>query len=138
MKKTDINIGMLAGGGVGERVNLEFQKVAENIQDPNTDWKATRKVTITVTLKPDQEREIALVSVDVKPSLAPAYGIATKLMFGIEGDGTVVAAELASGVKNQLMMDNDGDLADDTGEKIKNNEAESNVSYLQRKFQGGD
>ncbi|KAA1180668.1 hypothetical protein BSK59_08400 [Paenibacillus odorifer] len=127
--KTNIDIGTLANGAVGERINLELQKVAENVQDPNTDWKKARKVTITITLKPDEEREIALVSADIKTTLAPAHGIATKLIFGMEKDGNVVAAELASGMKNQMMIDNDGDLADDKGQK---------VSYLERKqAQGG-
>jgi hypothetical protein len=128
--KTNIDIGTLANGAVGERINLEFQKVAENVQDPNTDWKKARKMIITITLKPDEEREIALVSTDVKTTLAPVHGIATKLIFGMENDGNVVAAELASGMKNQMMIDNDGDLADDKGQK---------VSYLERKqLQGGN
>ncbi|MEC0092480.1 hypothetical protein [Paenibacillus macquariensis] len=128
--KTNINIGTLAGGAVGERLNIELQKVAENILDPNTEWKKARKVTLTITLKPDEEREIALVGVDVKTTPAPAHGIATKLIFGVEGNGNVVAAELASGMKDQMMIDNDGDIADDKGNK---------VSYLERKqSQGGN
>ena len=128
--KTNINVSTLAGGAVGERLNLELQKAAENIMDPNTDWKKARKVTMTITLKPDEEREIALVGVDVKTTLAPAHGIATKIIFGVENGGTVVAAELASGIKNQMMIDNDGDIADDKGNK---------VSYLERKqSQGGN
>lgn len=35
---------------------------------------------VTITLKPDEEREIALVSADVKTTLAPAHGIATKII----------------------------------------------------------
>jgi hypothetical protein len=133
--KTNINLSTLAGGAVGERINIELQKIAENVQDPNTDWKKARKVVVTITLKPDEEREIALVSADVKTTLAPAHGIATKIIFGVENDGTPVAAELVSGMKNQMMIDNDGDIADDKGVKVKEQEAESNVSYLQRKSQ---
>ncbi|MEK3673586.1 replication terminator protein [Paenibacillus sp. FSL R10-2771] len=133
--KTNINLSTLAGGAVGERINIELQKVAENVQDPNTDWKKARKVVVTITLKPDEEREIALVSADVKTTLAPAHGIATKIIFGVEKDGSTVAAELVSGMKNQMMIDNDGDLADELGQKVAGSESESNVSYLQRKSQ---
>jgi hypothetical protein len=136
--KTNINLSTLAGGAVGERINIELQKVAENVQDPNTDWKKARKVVVTITLKPDEEREIALVSADVKTTLAPAHGIATKIIFGVEKDGSTVAAELVSGMKNQMMIDNDGDLADELGQKVASSEAESNVSYLQRKSQGAN
>ncbi|MFD1777045.1 replication terminator protein [Paenibacillus rhizophilus] len=133
----EINLDNLAGGAVSERLNIELKKAADNIMDPNTDWKKARKVTMTITLKPDEERDIALVSIDTKTVLAPAHGVATKLVFGKDNAGQAVVEELVSGTKNQMMMDNDGDLADDRGKKLATEEAGNNVSYLQRKAQGG-
>ncbi|WP_375104085.1 replication terminator protein [Paenibacillus sp. RS8] len=136
----EISIENLAGGAVGERINIELNKVADNIMDPNTDWKKARKLTVTITIKPDEQREIGLVSVDNKPTLAPAHGIATKLVFGKDREGKAVAEELVSGVKNQMMIDDEGDLADDRGKKVEPEAIAStgNVSYLQRKSQGGN
>ncbi|MNI85222.1 hypothetical protein D3C73_1421960 [compost metagenome] len=117
-----------------------MNKVADNVMDPNTDWKKARKLTVTITIKPDEQREIGLVSVDAKTTLAPAHGIATKLVFGKDREGKAVAEELVSGVKNQMMIDDEGDLADDRGKKVTPEAAAApdNVSYLQRKSQGGN
>ncbi|MBQ4899332.1 replication terminator protein [Paenibacillus sp. Marseille-P2973] len=128
----NINLNDLAEGAVGERFDLELQKVLDNIQDPNTDWKKARKLTLTLTIQPDETREIAVVGIDAKTTLAPARGLATKIIMGRDGRGQIVGAELKSGVKDQMMIDNDGDVADDRGQK---------VSYLQKKqkeAQGGN
>jgi len=114
-----INVHDLAGGAVGERLNIELQKAAQNILDPNTDWKKPRKVTLTITLRADESREIALVDVEAKTTLAPPRAVATKFVIDRDERGQAVAAELKSGVKNQMMMDDDGDLADDRGHKVQ-------------------
>lgn len=114
----NINVGDLAGGAVGERLNIELQRAAENIMDPNTDWKKARKVQLTITLNPDENRDIALVSIDAKTTLAPARGVATKLVIGKDNAGKAVAAELKSGVKNQTYLEDDGSVRTDKGDPI--------------------
>jgi len=114
----NMDLSRLAEGAVQERINEELQKVAQNIMDPNTEWKKVRKVTLTISVSPDESREIGLVGIEAKSSLAPAKGIATTFMFGTSREGKAVANELVSGVKNQLMIDNDGDVADDAGKKL--------------------
>lgn len=41
-----------AGGSFSAQVNRELEKVTNNIQDPNTDATAVRKITVTISLKP--------------------------------------------------------------------------------------
>ena len=41
----------MARGAILERVDYEAARVAENIEDPNTDIKAKRKIQITLTFK---------------------------------------------------------------------------------------
>ena len=42
----DINMETFANGAFTEQINRELKKVTENIQDPNTDATAKRKITI--------------------------------------------------------------------------------------------
>ena len=113
-----INLDNFADGAVAERFNMELQKVLENIADPNTDAKKVRKVTLTVSFKADDKRDVALVSVQAKSQLAPALEIETKIIMDQDSRGNIVGAELMSGIKGQTFIDSDGDIADDTGNKI--------------------
>lgn len=129
-----IDINELSNGAVGERINIELQKVFENIQDPNTDWKKARKLTITITLNPDENRDIALVGVDAKPTLAPAKGVATKFVIDRDNQGKAVGAELVSGTKNQMMFDPDtGEVLDDKGKKFEAENASASNKVVQFK-----
>jgi hypothetical protein len=113
-----INLSNFADGSVTERVNQEFQKVLENIADPNTDPKKARKVTLVFTLKGNEKRDLASVSVSTKSNLAPAYDVETNIILDLDNNGRVTGAELKSGQKGQTFIDDEGDVADDTGNKI--------------------
>lgn len=47
-----INLETFANGAFAEQVNRAMEEVAQNIQNPNTDAKKARKITITLTVKP--------------------------------------------------------------------------------------
>lgn len=102
----------LAGGGVEEKLQYALDEVAANIADPNTDAKKTRKVTMTLTLKPNEQRSIANLEVDVKTSLAAPVGISTTLMIDRDEKGKVVASEIYGKDPNQ------GTINFETGEVI--------------------
>ena len=40
----EISLQELAGGALQEKVNQAFEKVMQNMQDPNTPWKNKRKI----------------------------------------------------------------------------------------------
>jgi len=117
---SNINLSNLANGSVAERIDIEIQKVLENIADPNTDARKARKLTVTLTLKADEKRDVAHVSVATKSTLAPAKSIETKFIMDRDNAGKVVGAELKSSAKGQHYIDDDGDVATDTGEKVEN------------------
>lgn len=54
-----VNLETLANGAFSAQVNRAFKEVTENIQDPNTDALAKRKVTVTITFKPNKDRNFA-------------------------------------------------------------------------------
>ncbi|WP_078392046.1 replication terminator protein [Shouchella patagoniensis] len=112
-----VDLNEFANGAVIERFNIELQKVLENIADPNTDPKKARKLTLTVTLKADGERDIASVGIQAKSTLSPAKDIETKIVIDQDGAGKITGKELRSGVKGQTYFDETG-VYEDTGEKI--------------------
>jgi uncharacterized protein YuzE len=114
-----IDLSSFADGAVAERFNLELSKVLENIADPNTDAKKVRKVTLTVSLKADDKRDIASVGIVAKSTLAPAKDIETKIVMDYDGKGNVIGAELKSGKKGQTYYDSEtGEVKDDKGENV--------------------
>ena len=46
-----------AEGRLSAKLNKEFERVAKNIQDPNTDPTKERKVTVTIKIRPNYERD---------------------------------------------------------------------------------
>ena len=72
MSQPKINLNEFANGAFAERVNIALNEVYANIADKNTDPTKKRKVTITMSLSADEERDLALVDIDVKTVLTPA------------------------------------------------------------------
>lgn len=96
------NIGL---GALKEQFGIELQKVLENISDPNTDAKKARKVTISVTLKPNEKRNIAMMSLQAKCSLVPSGAIETEIYIDRDKNGEVIAEELHGQLPGQMKME---------------------------------
>lgn len=69
----------MARGAIQERADYEITKILENILDPNTSATAPRKLTITLTLKPDDTRQNIAVGVVAKSTLSPTNPVTTSL-----------------------------------------------------------
>ncbi|WML38678.1 replication terminator protein [Neobacillus sp. OS1-2] len=113
-----VDLNTFANGALAERFNQELQKVMNNVVDPNTDPNKVRKVTMTVSISSDDNRELSDVSVQVKSTLVPAKNIQTKIIMDYDGQGKVTGAELKSGAKGQTFIDQEGGVSDDKGNKI--------------------
>lgn len=107
MKNSLINFATLAGGAVEEKLQYALSEVADNIADPNTDPKKARKITMTLTVKPNEQRTIANVEIDVKTSLAAPIGISTTLMIDRDEKGKAVVSEIYGNDPNQGILDFD-------------------------------
>ncbi|QOY37067.1 replication terminator protein [Anaerobacillus isosaccharinicus] len=112
-----VDLNSLANGAVAERINMELQKILENINDPNTDPKKARKLTVSLTIKGDENRDLATVTVQAKSTFAPAKDVETIIVMDYDSKGQVTGKELKSGVKGQTFFDEEG-VYEDTGEKI--------------------
>lgn len=116
-----IDLNSFANGALAERANEELQKILENIADPNTDAKKKRKLTLTITLAADNERDVIMTNVVAKSTLAPSEPIEAKILMDLDNEGKVTGAELKSGIKGQTFIDVEtGEIQEDTGTKIYN------------------
>jgi uncharacterized protein YuzE len=113
-----INLSSFADGAVSERFNIELLKVLENISDPNTDPKKSRKLQLNITLKGNENRDIASVGIQAKTTLAPAKDIESNIVLDYDSNGKVIGSELKSGIKGQTYVNEDGEVVDDKGNDI--------------------
>jgi hypothetical protein len=125
--KSLLNLAEMAQGAFMEQFGIEIEKVLANIQDLNTDATKPRKITLTATLKANEDREIATFEVQSKATLVPSKPVGTTIIIDKDFDGRVVAAELKSGRKGQSYMDNDGQIKDDVGNVINMNDKKQEV-----------
>lgn len=91
-----VSLETLKGGAAIESVNFLLSDVFENIQDPNTDPTATRKVKLELVFKPGKNRDMGVVIIKSKAELAPQAPIESTVNFGRDKDGLAVAAENAA------------------------------------------
>jgi len=93
-----ITVENLAGGGLVERIHEEIERVVANICDPNTPSTKARKVKMEMVIKPDEDRSMGSVTVQVSSVLAPPKPIVTAIRLGADPiTGEVGASELTSG-----------------------------------------
>ena len=95
----------MARGAFQERVDYEMGRVVDNILDLNTKATAKRKITLTIELTPDDERQTISVAVQAKATLAPTNPVATALCITSDGNGEMVVAEMVPQIPGQMNMD---------------------------------
>lgn len=69
-----------ADGASIERINYELQKILENVTNPNTDEKP-RKLTIDITITPQNNRKTVSLKTVVKKTLRPTSAVQTQMVF---------------------------------------------------------
>ena len=95
----------MARGAFEERVDYEMEKVIENILDVNTKATAKRKITLTIELTPDDERQTIHVAVTAKSTLAATNPVTTSLYCTSDANGELVVAEMVPQVPGQMKLD---------------------------------
>lgn len=107
MKHVDLE--KFANGAFSAQVNRAIEEVTENIQNPNTDAGATRKITVTIAFKPNAERNFVATGVQTKTTLAPALGAVTAFSMGknlqtgeVEADGGLWKNAVMKKIKEYL------------------------------------
>lgn len=92
----------IARGEILECVDGQMQAVWENILDTETEATLTRKLTVTILLTPDRNRETVSVRSVTKTTLAPRETAQSRLCITANGKQAV---EMQSGVPGQMVLD---------------------------------
>lgn len=117
--KNRVKLSGLVQGGAQEKFEKEWDRVIENIDDPNTSATAVRSITIKINLKPDAKRKTLNSTVEVKSTIAPDNPLDTTFIMGTDKDGNVVAQELLFGdEEDQTFFDNEGTVRTGFGEEV--------------------
>lgn len=98
-----INLQDIVGGQLQAKFERSFEKVIENLQDPNTSFKIKRGITIKLDFTQDENRDDVSVSVLVSEKLAPQQGMETKFYIGKDlATDEVYAEEYGKQVRGQM------------------------------------
>lgn len=100
------NMEQFAKGAFSAQVNRELENVMNNIADPNTDAKAKRKITVTIEMSSNENRDFITTSVTAQSKLAPALGAVTAISMGKNlKTGKVEAQEIGNQIPGQMSID---------------------------------
>lgn len=127
MKK--VSLEEIAGGALQEQFGKAFERVVENLADPNTSFKEARKITITLKFTQNEQRDDVACDVLVTEKLAAQAGTRTAFAVGKNlKTGEIYANEYG---RNQMSI-NDLDIDTETGEVFDEQPARSNVIDLRK------
>lgn len=87
-----MGLASVCGGALEEKFQMALQKVAANINDPNTNALAKRTITLTVEFEPNKGRSNAAIIVQATTKLAPHSKVESVAFFQFNtqtGDFTV-------------------------------------------------
>ena len=100
-----INLEQFAGGKLSVQLNKALEKITENVQDPNTDAQKVRKINVSISHRPNDERNFVSTTVETKLSLAPELGATTALSMGRDlRTGEVEAIEIFNQIPGQMSV----------------------------------
>jgi hypothetical protein len=88
-----VSLDTLGEGAAVERFNLALQDAYNNIQDVNTPATAKREVTLKLSIKPNENRDIGDVSVEVTTKLASIRPFIVRFFMGRDKAGKGCATE---------------------------------------------
>lgn len=99
------NLEEFAGGKLSVQFNKALEKITENVQDPNTDAQKVRKINVSISFRPNDERNFVATTVETKLSLAPELGATTALSMGRDlRTGEVEAIEIFNQIPGQMSV----------------------------------
>lgn len=97
----------LGRGAMLERFDYEMEKVIDNILDPNTPAMKPRKVSLTITVRSDADRQQIAHEVVVKSTLQPTNPIVGSTAIIPGKNGAVSLVEKVAQVPGQMAVDGD-------------------------------
>lgn len=87
-----VTLDRLGGGAALELWAKEFERVLDNIMDPNTEPEKKRTIALKVTIAPNEARDVAAVAIECSSSVAPNKPHGTVVYIGREQRGGALVA----------------------------------------------
>jgi hypothetical protein len=104
METRELTLETIGNGVVPELFALELNNVIMNIDDPNTDPSKVRKINISLTFAPSEDRATAAVKVAVKSSLVGVMETTSSVYLGQKNG--VLGAFVSDPGQSEIDFDN--------------------------------
>lgn len=113
-----IELAEIIGGALQEQFARSFENVLENLQNPNTSFKAPREINIKLKFTQSERRDDAKVAILVSEKLAPQAPMETAFAIGRDlKTGELYAEEYGNQLK--MRVDEVPEVDSETGEVIE-------------------
>ena len=77
-----VTLESLADGAAAELWGAALAQVLENLDDPNTDWKPKRRISLTFDFSTDEERRVGEVVIGCTTKLSGIRGVKHGVYYG--------------------------------------------------------
>ena len=102
----NIELKELVGGALQEQFGKAFEKVIENLQNPNTPYKNSREITIKLKFTQNEKRDDVKCGIQVTEKLAAQAPMETAFAIGTDlKTGELYAEEYGKQVKGQTSFE---------------------------------
>lgn len=116
----NIELKELVGGALQEQFGKAFERVVENLQNPNTPYKNSREITIKLKFTQNEMRDDVKCGISVSEKLAAQSPMETAFAIGKDlTTGELYAEEYGKQVRGQLSINDvkpEEVVAPETGE----------------------
>ena len=94
----------MARGALMERADYELTRIVENIMDINTPATKKRKLTVTLDLEPDEDRNMITISASAKSTLVATSPVKSAFWITADENGVPVMQEMLAESPDQTIM----------------------------------
>lgn len=101
-----IELKELVGGALQEQFAKSFEKVIENLQNPNTPYRLGREIHIKLKFSQNEKRDDVKCGILVSEKLAPQAPMETSFSVGTDlRTGKLYAREYGAEIRGQMSID---------------------------------
>lgn len=128
----NIELKELASGALQEQFEKAFERVVENLQNPNTPYKNSREIVIKLKFIQNEQRDDVKCGIQVTEKLAPQAPTETSFAIGKNlKTGELYAEEYGRQLKGQTTFD-ELNVDPNTGELIQEQPQKAEVIDLRK------
>lgn len=101
----NVQLKEMVGGALQEQFGKSFEKVVENLQNPNTPYKNSREITIKMKFTQNEQRDDVKCAIQVSEKLAPQAPMETRFAVGKDlATGQMYAEEYGKQIRGQMSV----------------------------------